>query len=103
MQDEIGEILRAKIGLILLGERPGLGSADSLGAYFTFAPAIGRADAERNCVSNIRPGGLSPEAAARKLHSLMTESRRLGVSGIALKDDGLLLPATGSPQAIVDR
>lgn len=86
LQDEIGEILRAKISLMLLGERPGLGSADSLGAYFTYAPAVGRTDAERNCISNIRPGGLPPIDAARRLHYLLTESRRRSVSGIALKD-----------------
>jgi len=99
LQDEIGEIFRAKISLMLLGERPGLGSADSLGAYFTFAPAIGRADAERNCVSNIRPGGLSPVEAARKLHSLLAESRRLGLSGIALKDEHLLPTAAAGAKA----
>ena len=87
LQDEVGAILRARISLMLLGERPGLGSADSLGAYFTFGPAPGKSDAERNCVSNIRPGGLSPVAAARKLHWLLCESNRIGLSGIALKDD----------------
>jgi ethanolamine ammonia-lyase small subunit len=100
LQDEIGEILRAKMSLILLGERPGLGSADSLGAYFTFAPAIGRADAERNCVSNIRPGGLLPAEAARKLHFLLAESRRLGLSGVALKDEQLLPPGSDGAKAL---
>ena len=96
LQDEIGEIFRAQISLMLLGERPGLGNADSLGAYFTFAPAIGRTDADRNCLSNIRPGGLSPAEAAHKLHYLLTQSRRLGLSGVALKDDA---PALGSPSS----
>jgi ethanolamine ammonia-lyase small subunit len=100
MQDEVGEIFHAKISLILLGERPGLGSADSLGAYFTFGPAIGRGDAERNCVSNIRPGGLSPAEAARKLHCLLSESRRLGLSGIGLKDEHLLLPRAAGAEAL---
>jgi ethanolamine ammonia-lyase small subunit len=100
LQDEIGEIFRAKISLMLIGERPGLGSADSLGAYLTFAPVIGRSDAERNCVSNIRPGGLSPAEAARKLHYLLGQSRRLGLSGIALKDDDLLLPKAPGETAI---
>jgi len=100
LQDEVGDIFRAKIILLLLGERPGLGNADSLGAYFTFAPAIGRADAERNCVSNIRPGGLAPAEAARKLHSLLSESRRLGRSGIALKDEHLLLPSAAKAKAL---
>ena len=90
LQDEIGEILRAQLSLMLLGERPGLGSADSLGAYFTHAPAPGRTDADRNCISNIRPGGLSPEDAARKLHALLTQARRLGISGVALKDETAL-------------
>ncbi len=90
LQDEIGEILRARLSLMLLGERPGLGSADSLGAYFTHAPAPGRTDADRNCISNIRPGGLTPEDAAHKLHALLTQARRLGISGVALKDETAL-------------
>jgi ethanolamine ammonia-lyase small subunit len=98
LQDEIGEIFRAKISLILLGERPGLGNADSLGAYFTFDPALGRTDADRNCISNIRAGGLIPAAAAVKLHHLLEQSRRLALSGVALKDDSHLL-AAGSPDA----
>lgn len=100
LQDEIGEIFRAKISLILLGERPGLGSADSLGAYFTFAPAIGRTDADRNCVSNIRPGGLAPADAAVKLHHLLEQSRRLGLSGVALKDDSPALGGSGERPAL---
>ena len=72
---------------MLLGERPGLGNADSLGAYFTYAPRIGRNDAERNCVSNIREGGLAPRDAALKLHWLLNQARKLGVSGVALKDE----------------
>jgi ethanolamine ammonia-lyase small subunit len=96
LQDEIGEILRAQFSLMLLGERPGLGSADSLGAYFTYAPGPSRTDADRNCISNVRPGGLAPENAARKLHSLLTQARRLRISGVTLKDDGSPLPASGS-------
>jgi ethanolamine ammonia-lyase small subunit len=91
LQDEIGEIFRAKISLMLLGERPGLGSADSLGAYFTHAPAIGMTDADRNCLSNIRPGGLSAADAAHKLHYLLTQARSRGISGVALKDDAPVL------------
>jgi ethanolamine ammonia-lyase small subunit len=84
---EVGGILNAKISLMLLGERPGLGSPDSLGAYFTYAPMPGRSDADRNCISNIRPQGLPPEAAAIKLHALITASRRLSLSGIHIKDE----------------
>jgi ethanolamine ammonia-lyase small subunit len=99
LQDEIGEILRAQISLMLIGERPGLGNADSLGAYFTYAPAVGRTDADRNCVSNIRTGGLSPAKAARKLHALLTRARQLRVSGVALKDETAL--GAGGPEKLV--
>jgi ethanolamine ammonia-lyase small subunit len=86
LQDEIGEVLRARLSLMFLGERPGLSSPDSLGAYFTYQPRSGRTDADRNCVSNIRPGGISPADAALKLAKLLNESRRLGLGGVALKD-----------------
>lgn len=87
LQDEIGEILRARLSLMLLGERPGLDSADSLGAYFTWDPKGGRTDAERNCLSNIRAAGLAPAAAAVRLFDLLTKARRLELSGTALKDE----------------
>jgi len=88
LQDEVGELLGARHTLMLLGERPGLGAADSLGAYFTFQPRAVCTDADRNCISNIRTEGLPPADAARKLAQLLIESSRRGVSGVALKDDG---------------
>lgn len=84
--DEIGAALGARAVAVLIGERPGLSSPDSLGIYLTIAPRPGRQDAERNCISNIRPGGLSYGAAAFKLSWLLGEALRLGVSGVALKD-----------------
>lgn len=87
LQDEIGAALGARFSLMLLGERPGLGSPDSLGAYFTASPGPACTDADRNCVSNIRPEGLPPVQAAAKLAWLLLESARTGRSGVALKDD----------------
>ncbi|HWZ53083.1 MAG TPA: ethanolamine ammonia-lyase subunit EutC [Granulicella sp.] len=84
--DEIGLALGSSLTLMLLGERPGLSAADSLGAYLTWAPAPGRTDAQRNCVSNIRTGGLDPAAAAQRIAFYIHEARRLSLTGTALKD-----------------
>lgn len=85
--DEIGARLGAAIVVVLIGERPGLSAPDSLGAYITWSPAVGRHDAERNCVSNIRPGGLSIDEAAGRIAWLVNAARRLRLTGVGLKDE----------------
>ena len=85
--DEVGELLGAQLVVLLIGERPGLSSPDSMGLYLTWQPRVGLADASRNCISNVRPAGLAYAEAAHKLLYLIAEARRRGVSGIALKDD----------------
>lgn len=88
LADEIGQLLGARLAVIVVGERPGLSAADSLGIYLTHAPRIGNTDAERNCIANVRPpAGLSYQEAAAKLAYLSTAALRLGQSGVALKDE----------------
>ena len=89
--DEIGELLKAQLSVVLIGERPGLSSPDSLGIYLTWQPRIGRTEAERNCISNIRAEGLSYAAAAQKLLFFINEARRLKLTGFGLKEDARAL------------
>lgn len=93
--DEIGEALNAAAVAVLIGERPGLSVADSLGIYLTWAPRRGRTDSERNCISNIHAAGMSHAAASDLLVRLLRKAKRLRLSGIGLKaDPGAALPPT---------
>jgi len=93
LSDETGSLLKAEIVVMLIGERPGLSSPDSMGAYITYKPEPGLTDERRNCISNIRPEGLSYHFAAEKLFYLLTEMKTRKISGTQLKDrqDGLFL------------
>lgn len=85
--DEVAQLLGIELVVVMIGERPGLSSPDSMGLYLTWQPRVGMTDERRNCISNVRVDGLSYDDAARKLHYLVAEARRRGLSGVALKDD----------------
>ncbi|MBW8189719.1 ethanolamine ammonia-lyase subunit EutC [Neiella marina] len=85
--DAIGESLQAKLVLILVGERPGLSSPDSMGVYLTYQPQVGTADSKRNCLSNIREGGLSSEDATTRLLYLIDQALSRAYTGVDLKDE----------------
>ncbi len=93
--DEIGFLLKSEIVVILIGERPGLTSPDSMGAYITFRPSVGMTDESRNCVSNIRPQGMDFQMATDKILYILTEMKSKKLSGVNLKDEydkDVLLP-----------
>jgi ethanolamine ammonia-lyase small subunit len=85
--DEVGAALNARMVVVLVGERPGLSSPDSMGLYLTWSPRVGKTDAERNCISNVRAAGLSIDLAAQTLHRLLAQARVKQLSGVGLKDD----------------
>ncbi len=85
--DEVGALFNARAVVVLIGERPGLSSPDSMGLYLTWGPRAGLTDAGRNCISNVRPAGLGHAQAAHKLHYLLDQARARGISGVGLKDE----------------
>lgn len=85
--DEVGELIKARAVLVLIGERPGLSSPDSLGLYLTWAPKVGLLDERRNCISNVRPEGLAYVPAAYRLHYLLSQAFSQQLSGVELKDE----------------
>lgn len=103
--DEIGAALGARLCAVLIGERPGLSVADSLGVYLTWQPQPGRRDSERNCISNIHAAGLSYDAAADMLVWLITEAARRKLTGVGLKPQtgaDLIAAMQSSPHKEID-
>jgi ethanolamine ammonia-lyase small subunit len=98
--DEVGELLDARLLVVLIGERPGLSAADSLGVYVTYSPRPGRTDAERNCISNIRSGGLAPDLAAANLAWLIETALSMKTTGVMLKDRSQAIAGPGEAGAI---
>jgi ethanolamine ammonia-lyase small subunit len=97
--DDIAARMNAAAVLVLIGERPGLSSPDSLGLYFTQSPGPGLTDARLNCISNVRPAGLLPERSAARFAYLYAQAQVLGTSGVALKDNSAALDALGDAAA----
>ncbi|MEI9886686.1 MAG: ethanolamine ammonia-lyase subunit EutC [Rhizomicrobium sp.] len=98
--DEIAQAFGADLAVVAIGERPGLSAADSVGLYLTWRPCPGATrDAERNCISNVRPDGLAPDEAAHRLAWLARQARRLGLTGIGLKEDAPGRLTDGGAQA----
>jgi len=98
--DEVGDLLGAKIVIVLIGERPGLSAPDSMGIYMTWAPRVGLTDERRNCISNVRPAGLGYAQAAARLHYLLGQAQLRKLSGVVLKDETTqddVLPGDGGP------
>lgn len=87
LADEVGELLQVRFVVMLIGERPGLSSPDSMGLYLTHQPRVGLLDSERNCISNVRPEGLPYREAAYKLSWLLNAAQKLGATGVSLKDE----------------
>ena len=95
MLNEIGELLDPTVVVLLIGERPGLATAESLSAYLAFRPRPGHSDAQRNLISNIHARGVTPEAAAPRLLNLDAKMRQCGASGVSIKEDLPVVHATG--------
>lgn len=91
--DEVGELLGARLVAVIIGERPGLSAVDGMGVYLTYAPRLGRTDAERNCISNIRPSGIDPVSAAASLAWLANTALAMRSSGVGLKNRSEVLAA----------